>query len=357
MAKITKVRVLLALAASKSWKLWQMDVKNAFLHGELDREIYMMQPRGFESTTHPNYVCKLKKVLYGLKQAPRAWYGKITEFLLQSGYSIATADSSLFVKNKNEKLAIVLVYVDDLIITGDDEKEISQTKVNLSVRFLMKDLGELKHFLGLEVEHTEDGLFLYQQRYAQDLLEKYGMLDCKPISTPIEPNVKLRSLEGQELADSTMYRQLVGSLIYLTLTRPDIAFAVNTASRFMEKPRKPHLDAVRRILRYVKGTIDYGLMYKKNAICEVAGYCDADYAGDHDTRRSTTGYIFDLGSAAISWCSKRQPIVSLSTTEAEYRAAAMAAQETKWLMQLMEDLHQPADYSVLYTVIMNLLYA
>ena len=159
-AKITTVRVLLALAASKSWKLWQMDVKNAFLHGELDREIYMEQPKGFESSIHPTYVCKLKKALYGLKQAPRAWYGKIAEFLVQSGYEVAPADSSLFMKERGGKLAIVLVYVDDLIIAGDDVEEIHQTRGNLSVRFQMKELGELKHFLGLEVERNSDGIFL-----------------------------------------------------------------------------------------------------------------------------------------------------------------------------------------------------
>jgi hypothetical protein len=159
-AKITTVRVLLALVGSKSWKLWQMDVKNAFLHGELDREIYMEQPKGFESKAQPDYVCKLRKALYGLKQAPRAWYGKIGEFLVHNGYSVAPADSSLFVKARGSRLATVLVYVDDLIITRDDEDEIRRTRENLAVRFQMKELGELKHFLGLEVDHVKDGLFL-----------------------------------------------------------------------------------------------------------------------------------------------------------------------------------------------------
>lgn len=230
---------------------------------------------------------------------------------------MAPADSSLFVKTREGKLAIVLVYVDDLIITGDDEQEIRRTKENLSVRFQIKELGELKHFLGLEVDRTEKGLFLCQQKYARDFLQKYGMLNCKPISTPMEVNAKLCSAEGKDLEDSTMYRQLVGSLTYLTLTRPDIAFAVGVASRFMQKPKKSHLEAVRRILRYIKGTLSFGLLYKKGEIMKVAGYCDADYAGDHDTLRSTTGYVFKLGSEAVSWCSKREPTVSLLTTEAE----------------------------------------
>ncbi|WOH04396.1 hypothetical protein DCAR_0623805 [Daucus carota subsp. sativus] len=309
-AKLTTIRVLLALAASNNWKLWQMDVKNAFLHGELDRVIYMEQPRGFESKERSDYVCKLRKALYGLRQAPRAWYGKIGEFLVESGYQVTSADSSLFVKSKQGKLTIVLVYVDDLIITGDDIDEIERTRSNLSVRFQMKELGELKHFLGLEIEQTKDGLFLCQLKYARDLLGKFGMLECKPVPTPMVPNSKLCSEEGQELKDGTVYRQLVGSLIYLTLSRPDISYAVGVISRFMQNPRKPHFEAAKRILRYIKGSIDYGLLYKKNEDCELAGYCDADYAGDCDTRRSTTGYVFTLGSTAISWCSKRQPTVS-----------------------------------------------
>lgn len=239
-----------------------MDVKNAFLYGAIDREIYMVQPKGFEDKAHPNYV-KLKKTLYGLKQAPRAWYGKIAEFLMECGYVMSHADSSLFIKVKGAKTSIVLLYVDDLVVTGDDEFEIGQTKGNLSVRFQMKELGELKHFLGLEVDRTEEGLFLCQQKYAKDLLQKFGMLECKPISTPMEVNAKICAHEGKDFQDVTMYRQLVGNLIYLTLTRPNISYAVRVASRYMQQPKKSHLDAVRRILRYVKETIDYGLFYKK----------------------------------------------------------------------------------------------
>ncbi|XP_071735125.1 uncharacterized mitochondrial protein AtMg00810-like [Rutidosis leptorrhynchoides] len=207
-------------------------------------------------------------------------------------------------------------------------------------------LGELKHFLGLEIEQKREGLFLGQQKYARDLLQKYGMLNYKPISTPMDPNTKLRADEGKSLQDVTMYRKMVGSLIYLTLSRPDISYAVGVVSRYMSNPKKPHLDVVRRILRYVKGIINFGILYKKTKECHMTGYCDADYAGDYDTRRSTTGYMFSLGSGVISWCSKRQPTVSLSSTEAEYRSAASATQEIMWLKQLMEDLHQSTDYQV-----------
>ncbi|KAK3010923.1 hypothetical protein RJ639_011029 [Escallonia herrerae] len=261
-------------------------------------------------------------------------------------FAILLGYSSLFVKINGQKLAIVLVYVDDLIITGDCEEEILQTKKNFSVRFQMKELGQLKHFLGLEIDRTQKRIFLHQQKYSKELLKKFGMPRCKPISIPIEPNAKICAHVGKDLEDATMYRQLVGSLIYLTLTRPDISYAIGVMSRYMQNPKKSHMDVVRQMLRYVRSTIDYGIFYKKGGDCKLVGYCDADYAGDQDTCRSTTGYVFKLGTGAISWCSKRQPTVSLLTIEAEYRVAAMAAQESTWLIQLMKDLHQPISYAI-----------
>ncbi|KAL0549968.1 hypothetical protein IC582_014463 [Cucumis melo] len=277
-AKLTTVRVLLALAASKDWKLWQMNVKNAFLNGELDQDIYMEQPKGFEDKILHDYVCKLRKDLYGLKQAPRAWYGKIAEFLVESGFAVASADSSLFVKAQDSKVVIILVYVDDLIIIGDHIEEVRQIKQNLLVRFEMKKLGELKHFLGLEMEYSEKGLFLGQQKYVKDLLQKYGVSDCKPISIPMKVNKRFCMHEGKDLADPTMYHRLVGSLIYLTLTRPDISYSVGVVSHYMQNSKKPHLEAVRRILRYLRGTTEYVLLYKKGQDCKLEGFCDADYA-------------------------------------------------------------------------------
>ncbi|KAF2307740.1 hypothetical protein GH714_031358 [Hevea brasiliensis] len=197
---------------------------------------------------------------------------KITEFLMQSGDKVTPTDSSLFVKAKGDKLAIVLVYADGLIIKEYDKEESLQTRGNLSVHFQMKELREIIYFLGLEVERTNDGLFLYQRKYTKDLLEKFGMMECEPISTPMEINARLYTEEGKDLEDTTMYRQLVGSLIYLTMTRPDISLAVGVVSCFMQNLKKPHVEVVRRILRYIKGTVNFGFMYKKGGACKIIGY-------------------------------------------------------------------------------------
>lgn len=339
-AKLTTVRVLLAIAVHNGWTLHQMDVNNAFLYGTLDHVIYMVQPMGFESKNHPKFVCKLKKALYGLKQSPRSWFGKMAEFLVHNGFQNTNSDASLFVKSCGSQVAVVLVYVDDLIITGNFETEIAQLKENLCTRFRMKDLGKLSRFLGLGLSYESDGVLLHQTKYTTDLLQRFGMLDSKPTGTPMDPHTKLLKNEGKELDDVTMYRKMVGSLIYLTLTRPDLAYSVGVLSRFMQQPRRPHLHAVRRVLHYVKATIGLGISFKRESSFKLSGFCDADYGGDPSCRRSTTGYVFLLGNGPVSWCSKLQPTVSLSTTEAEYRSAAMAAQECTWLKQVLTDLKQ-----------------
>ncbi|KAK2990889.1 hypothetical protein RJ640_006078 [Escallonia rubra] len=199
------------------------------------------------------------------------------------------------------KISVILIYVDDLIITGDDSEEIDRVQVNLGVRFHLKKLGELHHFLGLELEQNEEGIFLCQQKYAKDLLIRFGLFGSNVIETPMEVNANLHMDEGEDIKDPTKYRQLIGSLIYLTLTRPDIVQAVGMVSRFMQAPKKPHLEAARRILKYLQGTIDFGIMYRRGGY-KINGFCDADYAGDKSTRRSTTCYCFNLGSGANQPC-------------------------------------------------------
>ncbi|MFS8006619.1 putative RNA-directed DNA polymerase [Helianthus anomalus] len=293
-----------------------MDVNNAFLYGELDHVIHMEQPIGFENREHPEYVCKLRKAIYGLKQSPRSWFGKMAEFLEQNGYQPTAADHSLFVKQIGDKVVCILVYVDDLILTGDIPEEIELLKENLSTRFKMKDLGRLQFFLGMELNYIGNSMILHQKKYTADLLHKFNMQSCKPANIPMERCCRLSATEGRKIDHPTEYRKMVGSLIYLTLTRPDIAFAVGVLSRFMQDPRKPHMIAVKGVLKFLKATAGKGVCFKNQSTPKVRGFCDADYGGDLDTRRSTTGYVFLYGSSPISWCSKRQPTVSLSTTEA-----------------------------------------
>ena len=345
-AKMTTVRSLLSLAASFGWKLWQLDVKNAFLYGELDKEIFMEQPLGFKSREHPDYVCKLKKALYGLKQAPRAWYGKLAQFLQFCGYVPSNSDPSLFFKKNGGVHVVVLLYVDDMIITGSDDAEIARLQEDMSVRFEMKKLGELNNFLGLEVERVKDGIFVGQQSYARRIVERFGVHEGKTRTTSMDVNIKLKRDEGSLLPDPRPYRSLVGSLLYLTITRPDLAFAVGLVSRFMQEPRKPHLEAAKKILKYVKTTLGMGLMYKYNAKVSLHGFTDADFGGDLDDRKSTSGYVFLCGDTSISWCSKKQATVSLSTIEAEYKASTLAAQECIWLRRLLEDLLEPINKTV-----------
>ncbi|KAK3022502.1 hypothetical protein RJ639_046779 [Escallonia herrerae] len=233
------------------------------------------------------------------------------------------------------KRVVVLLYVDDMIITGGNDDEILHLKNHLSIHFEMKNLGEVGCFLGLEVERSEDGFFVSHKGYAKSLLERFSMGEAKEMATPMEPYLKLKKCEGQLLKDARKFRQLVGSLIYLTIIRPDIAYPVGVISQFMKTPRASHLDAAKRVMRYVKGSLRYGLMYKKGGNFMLSGFSDADWAGDENDRHSTTGYCFSMGSTTISWCSKKQPSVVLSSIEVEYIAATMATQECIWLIRYM----------------------
>ncbi|KAG8494460.1 hypothetical protein CXB51_011869 [Gossypium anomalum] len=338
-AKMVTLRIIFSLAAMKTWKAWQLDVKNAFLYGELDREVFMEQPVGYVSEQHPHHVCHLKKALYGLKQAPRAWYGKVVQFLIFCGFRVSEADSSLFIKLESNAHLLVLLYVDDMIITGNNEAEISMLKNELSVRFEMKNLGEVGCFLGLEIKRLNQGYFNCQHRYANQVLQLFNMGESREKSTPMEKCLKLKKDEGELLKDVRKFKQLVGSLIYLTITRPEISYAVGVVSQFMQAPRTLHLDAAKRILRYIKGTNDFGLFYNKGNDFSLQGYADTDWDGSIEDCRSTSEYCFSFGSAAISWCSKKQPIVTFSSTEVEYIAATMAAQGCVWLKLLMKDIH------------------
>jgi hypothetical protein len=238
---MTIVIIVIAMAATKGWSLHQMDVKNVFLHGDL-QEVYVEQPPGYVDQTHPNLVCRLKKTLYGLKQAPRTWSNKIGQYLVTSGFQTSNLDFSLYVKKTDHGIVVIVIYVDDLIIIGDSDANIFDFKKLLKQKFEMKDLGELHYFLGIEVIQSPKGIWLLQRQYALNKLSKYGMTGYKPISIPLEQNVKLSADEGDLVEDTTMYRCIVRSLIYMTIIRPYLNYAVGVVSQFMQTPQKPHLE-------------------------------------------------------------------------------------------------------------------
>lgn len=336
-AKMNTVRILLSLAASFGWNLQQFDVKNAFLHGDLDEEIYMEVPPGFASKE--GMVCRLKKALYGLKQSPRAWFGRFSKVMTTLGYKQSQGDHSLFIRHSNLGGVIaLLVYVDDIIVTGNDEGEMENLKGNLLAEFDIKELGKLKYFLGIEVAHSKLGIFISQQKYVLDLLKETGKLGCKPIDTPIEYNHGLCDAPEDLTVDKGAYQRLVGKLIYLSHTRPDIAFAVSVVSRFMHNPKETHLKAVYRILQYLKGNPGRGILFKRGESMTIEAYTDADYAGSLVDRRSTSGYCTFLGGNLVTWRSKKQNVVARSSAESEFRSMAMGICELLWLKIILEDL-------------------
>ncbi|RVW53636.1 Retrovirus-related Pol polyprotein from transposon RE2 [Vitis vinifera] len=313
-AKIASVRLLLSMAAMCSWPLYQLDIKNAFLHGDLAEEVYMEQPPGFVAQGESGLVCRLRRSLYGLKQSPRAWFSRFSSCIY------------------------LVVYVDDIVITGSDQDGIQKLKQHLFTHFQTKDLGKLKYFLGIEIAQSSSGVVLSQRKYALDILEETGMLDCKPVDTPMDPNVKLVPGQGEPLGDPGRYRRLVGKLNYLTITRPDISFPVSVVSQFLQSLCDSHWDVVIRILRYIKSTPGQGVLYENRGHTQVVGYTDADWAGSPTDRRSTSGYCVFIGGNLISWKSKKQDVVARSSAEVEYRAMALATCELIWLRHLLQEL-------------------
>ena len=339
--KPATIRVVLSIAASRAWPIHQLDVKNAFLHGHLDETVYCQQPPGFVDPTAPDHVCFLQKSLYGLKQAPRAWYQHFATYIRGLGFAASATDTSLFVYKEGAATAYLLLYVDDIILTASSTDLLRRLTGLLHSEFAMTDLGDLHHFLGISVTRSSDGLFLSQRQYAVDLLQRAGMAECHSTSTPVDTRAKLSATDGAPVADATQYRSLAGALQYLTLTRPDLAYAVQQVCLFMHDPREPHLALLKRILRYVKGTLSTGLHIGAGPVSSLTAYSDADWAGCPDSRRSTSGYCVFLGDNLVSWSSKRQTTVSRSSAEAEYRAVAHAVAETCWLRQLLQELHAP----------------
>ena len=327
---------LFAIVAAKDLELHQMDVKTAFLYGEVDEEIYVELPPGFESG---GKVCRLRKALYGLKQSPRIWSKTLEEYLATLNFKPTTSDPSIFCRGDY----FLAVYVDDLLIAGPNLQEIQSIKTSLTRRFQMVDLGECKYYLGMTItrDRAKSQLRLGQQAYIERVLKKFNMENCNACKAPMDKAAKLEAMPGDYNPPENVvqrYASLVGSLMYAMLcTRPDIAYSVSVLSRYMTKPGEAHIIAAKKVLRYLKGTTEWELVYEGKHL-SLTGYTDADYAGCIDTRRCTAGHVFLLGNAAISWESKRQPTVSLSTTEAEYMGQTQAAKEAIWLRRLLPEL-------------------
>ncbi|KAK1415538.1 hypothetical protein QVD17_31321 [Tagetes erecta] len=301
----------------------------------------MHQPPGFVDPQHPSHVCRLRKSLYGLKQAPRAWYMRFYHYITSHGFRRSSSDNSLFIYNQGGNRAFLLLYVDDIVLTASNVQLLQSIIKTLSREFAMTDLGTLHHFLGITATRSDKGLFLSQASYTRDILHRASMTNCKPCVTPVDTSAKLSATDGAVLPDATLYRTLAGALQYLTFTRPDITYAVQQVCLFMHAPREPHFAFMKRILRYLSGTIDYGMWLVPSPIHSLTAYSDADWGGCPDSRRSTSGYCVFLGENLISWSSKRQPTISRSSAEAEYRGVANAVAETTWLRNLLFELHVP----------------
>jgi len=337
-SRMTTIRVVVAMAAHYGWFVHQLDIKTAFLNGDLQEEVYVIQPLGFVLTGQEHMVCKLRKALYGLKQAPRAWYAKIDAFLTSQGFTNSPTESTLYIKSDGGDILVIILYVDDMLLTGTDADQISAFKSELRSTFEMSDMGMLHHYLGIQFIQREKGIFMLQSKYVQRLLERFKFQDCKPISTPMEPGLKLTEHDGSESFDAILYCQAVGCLIYLCNTRPDIQYAVSQVSRYMHSPHMLHWQAVKRVFRYLQGTKSYGLIFPRGGDLHLNAYNDSDWAGDFDTRQSTSGNCFFLGHSCISWLSKKQSTVATSSCQAEYRAAFTTTVECVWLRRLLADL-------------------
>ena len=344
------IRLVLALAGMLGHHLRSVDISNAFTNGDLEEEIYMLQPEGFHEGG-PNKVCRLKKSLYGLKQAARQWNKKLHSVLTGLGYKRLDSDRSLYLYVKGELRITVPVYIDDITLSCPDPVLIDRAVEELSKHFKLRDLGPTKFLLGVEIsqDRANHSISLSQRQYIIDMLERYGMQDCNPVTTPLIPGSKLSKSMGPqngeevEFMRNVPYLSAIGTLQYLcTMTRPDIAKAVSFLGRFSQNPGPQHWLAVKHLFRYLQGTKDYKLTYAKGEDgLAFTTYCDASHGDCVDTGRSTGAYLTCLGGGAIGWSSKLQTVVALSSTEAEYMAAVEAGKEILWMRNILSELGYP----------------
>lgn len=355
-AKMDAIRFLLAYAAMCDFEIHQVDVKTAFLNGDLEETIYMRQPKGYVVKGKEDHVWKLNKTLYGLKQAGRVWYHKLRDSLLDIGFKTCTVDPCVFIRYtpNSGSLSIIFAHVDDLGLICNSIAEVNRIKGELSRFFQISDLGEIYHLLGIKIirNRQKRTLSLSHAHYISSILEKYDYENLNPVSTPLEPGLKLTktSTTDSNSANSYPYQAVVGSLMHAAvMTRPDISHAVMRVAQFMSDPDLTHWSAVKRILRYLKGTQNFCLTYGRSDNDTVVAYSDADYGNDRDTRRSISGYAFMIGGGCFAWSSKKQATVTLSTAEAEYIAGTSATKEIIWLRTFLREIGLPQQApSILY---------
>jgi hypothetical protein len=336
-ARLATIRMVLALAAKYNLHIQQMDVQTAFLYGDLEEECYMEQPPGF--INDKSLVCFLRKSIYGLKQAPRVWYQVIDRFFLSAGFKRSLSDPALYIQQDHQPddmPLIVAIYVDDLILVGPKMDLINVIKSKLNDQFQMTDMGDIQNLLGMEVLRLQDGsIFLYQQRYLSDMLNRYQMESCTPTDTPISRGLVP---DGNDV-DVKEYQSRTGSLMWPSLaTRPDICYTAGFLGRSNADPKVSHSTAQKRAMRYLQGTLDYGILYDASSNEGLIGYSDADYGGDIADRKSTTGTTFTILGGAVTWSSSKQPTVATATLISEYIALAHTVKEALWIKQLLEEI-------------------
>ncbi|KAJ9556969.1 hypothetical protein OSB04_011583 [Centaurea solstitialis] len=336
-ARIEAIRIFLAYAAHKNMKVFQMDVKCSFLNGELQEEVYVEQPKGFVDPKYPEHVYVFDKALYGLKQTPRTWYETLTIYLLGSGYQKDTVDPTLFLKRSRNHLTIIQIYVDDIIFASTNPESCIEFELIMKSRFQMSMMGELTFFLGLQVRQTPQGIFINQSKYTHDILKRFDFTGPKSTSTPMSTSFQLDADLSGNPVDQKNYRAIIGSLLYLTASRPNIMFATCVCARFQCDPRESHLEAVKRILKYLKGTPNFGLWYPKDSGFELTAFTDSDHPGCKLNRKSTSGACQFFGDKLVCWSSRKQNCVSLSTAEAEYVAATCCCSLVLWMKTQLAD--------------------
>ncbi len=337
--KFTTLRILFCIAAHKDYEMHQIDITGAFLNGKLNEDIYMDVPEGVPH--QQSEVCRLHKTLYGLKQSSREWNKEFVDGILKLGLIQSKYDPCLFTLKNSEGVLYITVYVDDIVLISNNNHLISWFKSSINKKFEMTDQNELHWLLGMKIERnrSKKTISISQISHIQEILKRWGLSDCNPCSLPISPGIQMHKDQDHKLDSNSDYRSIVGSLLYLSTTsRPDISTAVSIASRYLEKPASSHLKLVKGILRYLRGTIGTSITYSGEGELTLECYADASYASDQDDRKSTSGYLFLLGGAPISWLSKKQTTVALSTLEAEYIALCLATQEALWLTQLLKEL-------------------